>query len=299
MPAIPAPFELLRRRLRAFTRTLPSVAGPDTQTVDRAWEASRRLREILPVLELDASAAEKLAERLGKVTKRLATVGQTQRLLELLDDLDATERRNRYAVARMRVELQRLAQAARAELSRRRSSHDARRTAEKLAAVVEQLSLAGQNRTHARTVRWALRARVARRSADLKDAIGAAGSVYLPGRLRAVHAALRKLRYGAELASQLAGFVDPAEARTLARTQALLGRVDDLQVLITHIRDAQSLLPTPDVKAWRDLDAVVIALETRCRGLHARYVRDREALVALCDRLASRAPADGARRKVG
>ena len=66
------------------------------------------------------------------------------------------------------------------------------------------------------------------------------------------------------------------------------------------MRHVQSSLATPDLKAWRDLDGLIIALETRCRGLHARYIRDRAALVALCDRLAARAPAEGsAKRKVG
>ncbi|MFN2579484.1 MAG: hypothetical protein ABR607_17595, partial [Pyrinomonadaceae bacterium] len=72
------------------------------------------------------------------------------------------------------------------------------------------------------------------------------------------------------------------------------------QALIARTRHVQSSLATPDLKAWRDLDGVIVALENRCRGLHARYLGERPALLALCDRLVARAPADGsAKRKVG
>jgi hypothetical protein len=39
---------------------------------------------------------------------------------------------------------------------------------------------------------------------------------------------------------------------------------------------------------WRELDALVTSVENNCRTLHARYVRDRTALIVLCDRLVTR-----------
>ena len=91
-----------------------------------------------------------------------------------------------------------------------------------------------------------------------------------------------------------------ADVRTLVRSHTLLAELDDLQTLIDCIRQVQSTLATPDLKAWRDLDALVISLENRCRGLHARYVRERTALEALCDRLVAHAPAAASpKRKVG
>ena len=86
----------------------------------------------------------------------------------------------------------------------------------------------------------------------------------------------------------------------LIRSHRLLAELDDQQALIDRIRQLQSTLATPDLKAWRDLDVLVVSLETRCRGLHARYVRERTALVALCDRLVANAPAaTSTKRKVG
>jgi hypothetical protein len=44
----------------------------------------------------------------------------------------------------------------------------------------------------------------------------------------------------------------------------------------------------PDLTSWRDFDALLIALEQSCRRLHARYVRDRTGLLAVCQRLSVR-----------
>jgi signal transduction protein with GAF and PtsI domain len=46
-----------------------------------------------------------------------------------------------------------------------------------------------------------------------------------------------------------------------------------------------------DLRAERELEAIVDTLENDCRRLHARYVRERTALGALCARLLARLPA--------
>ena len=68
--------------------------------------------------------------------------------------------------------------------------------------------------------------------------------------------------------------------------QNVLGRLHDLQVLIDRARDVQASLTPPDITAWRELDGLVLALEEDCRRLHGRYMHEREALLALCTRLA-------------
>ena len=192
------------------------------------------------------------------------------------------------------------AKGARTELFRKRVGHDIRRVAAKLTDELETLLATGDNRTQVRDLQWAVRARIARRAADLKIAIQTAGSVYLASRLEDVRTALRKLRFGAELASEATPGVAAVEVRMLIRSHRLLAELDDQQALIDRIRQLQSTLATPDLKAWRDLDTLVVSLENRCRGLHARYVRERTALLALCDRLVANAPATASiKRKVG
>jgi hypothetical protein len=197
----------------------------------------------------------------------------------------------------VRAEAQKGAARASAELAHKKTMHEIDRMLSKLDVLWQRVRAA--HSTGLRDLRWAVSARVARRAATLKDAIGAAGSVYLAERLHRVGAALTKLRFGAELSSDVASGVTAADVRTIVRLQALLDRLRQLQLSIERIRQVQSGLATPDLKAWRDLDTLVTTLEARCRALHARYVREREALVALCDGLVARAPArpDGARQK--
>jgi CHAD domain-containing protein len=83
---------------------------------------------------------------------------------------------------------------------------------------------------------------------------------------------------------------------TLKRNQERLGRLHDRQVLIEQVRQVQAGSTPPDIGVWRRLDALVTTMENDCRRLHARYLRDSAALLAVCDRLAGRAPAVAARR---
>jgi CHAD domain-containing protein len=293
-------YDLLRGRLRGFTRALPRLKATDTRGAAAAWVATRRLRELLPVLQLHGPSAEKLNAKLRRLVRRIELVRQSDALLSLLDAGVERERRGRVAAARVRDNLEQQAKRARTELFRKKVGHDVRRVASRLADQLEALRTKGESRPHTRDLQWAVRARVARRAADLKLAMQAAGAVYLASRLDDVRTALRKLRFGAELAAEATPGVAPADVRMLVRAHRLLAELDDLQSLVDRIRHVQSTLATPDLKAWRDLDALVISLENRCRGLHARYVRERTALLALCDRLVANAPAAATtKRKVG
>jgi hypothetical protein len=293
-------YDLLRSRLRSFTRALPRLKSIDTRGAVRAWIAVRRLRELLPLLQFNSALTAKLNAKLRRIVRRVELVRQSDARLALFDDLLARDRRGRQAAARVRDNLEQQARRARTELVRKKIGHDTRRSAAKLTDELETLRTTGDTRTQIRDLQWAVRARVARRAADLKIAIQAAGSVYLASRLVDVRTALRKLRFGVELASEVSPGVLAQDVRVLVRSHTLLGELDDLQTLIDSIRQVQSMLATPDLKAWRDLDALVVSLENRCRGLHARYVRERTALVALCDRLVANAPAAASpKRKVG
>jgi CHAD domain-containing protein len=116
--------------------------------------------------------------------------------------------------------------------------------------------------------------------------------VYLPERLHAVRIAVKKLRYGTELAVESGAARLPSELAALKRMQQLLGRMHDLQVLIDRVRAVQAEPARPSPSS-RELDAVVLALDRSCRRLHARYIRERDGLIAICDRLGAR----GAKRR--
>src|SRR4029077_12075821 len=107
----------------------------------------------------------------------------------------------------VREDVRRLAEDARTDLFRKKAGHDVRRLSQKLNGILEALGGDHEDRPGSRDRQWAVKARVARRASDLKAAINGAGSVYLAARLREVRTCVKKLRYGAELASEVAGSV--------------------------------------------------------------------------------------------
>jgi hypothetical protein len=92
-----------------------------------------------------------------------------------------------------------------------------------------------------------------------------------------------------ELSAEATQQPETADLRKLRRGQELLGRLRDLQVLIDHVRRVQAAMPARDQAGPRELDRLIATIEDSCRRLHARYVRERRELLAVCDRLRARA----------
>jgi CHAD domain-containing protein len=194
--------------------------------------------------------------------------------------------------------------AARKHLLRHLPVRSMQRVAHKLERILVELShekprAARRAPAASRAFVWALDARVANRAARLQGAMTEAGAVYLPERLHAVRIALKKLRYAMELPSRTRGGSEPPALRTLKRVQRLLGRMHDLQVLIDRVRDVQASLTPPSLAVWRELDELVLALDDMCRRLHARYVREREALEAAMGAVTPPASTAPPERRVG
>jgi CHAD domain-containing protein len=290
MPASPSRNELLRQRLERFSRLLPAVEEGDVRAVHRARVATRRLRELLPVLQLDSDVAAKLGRRLRKVTVRLGSIRELDVLILMIDELRESSRHSDRALTliadavsrdRSRVHRRVLAKLPVAEM---------RRIARKLERAANELEQSDEGEGSSspgasRGWRWAIDARLAKRAKALRAAMDDAGAVYLTERLHAVRIALKKLRYALELSAEMSGARSTPELQLLKRAQALLGRMHDLEVFIARVRQVQASLPQPDLSLWRDLDALVGAVENSCRRLHARYVRERPALEAICERV--------------
>jgi CHAD domain-containing protein len=296
--------ELLKKRLDAFARVLKGLAHGEVRALHRARVASRRLRELLPVLQLNSGASRKLGRRLRRVTTRLGTVRELDVLLLSIDELHVSRRDRTSALGRVGVAVSKDRDRARKRLEARLPMTELRRLARKLDRMAAELQVtdAAASRVAAKSWRWAVEARVSRRATQLSDAIRAAGAVYLTERLHVVRIALKKLRYALELANEVAGTRSDSELRTLKRGQDLLGRMHDLQMLTERVRHEQASLAPPTLAEWRDLDGLVVSLENDCRRLHARYMRLRDALAAIADGVNGRgqiAPARAAARRAG
>ncbi len=298
MPPLASRDQLLRSRLERFTRVLHGVDVGAVRAVHQARVASRRLRELLPLLQLDADVTEELRHRLRRATRRLGTKRELDVLIELIEELHQSGRYPGPAALRqLASEVRQEHAKAQSRLSGKRAGVELRRIARKLEKVRRQISDAEHQRIEGRTWRWAMDARIARRATEAKRAIDDAGSLYLAERLHVVRIALKKLRYGVELVADATAGAHGDDLRTLKRVQTLLGRMHDLQVLTGRARRVQARLGPTDANISRDLDSLMTALDADCRRLHARYVRDRPKLLDICRRLvASAAPAARAAR---
>jgi CHAD domain-containing protein len=270
----------------------------DPRSLHRARVASRRLRELVPVLPLTPGTARKLNRRLRKITARLGAVRELDVLLLLIDELRESRRRHSDALARVAVAVARDRDRSRGRRPKRVPVDDLRRMARKLGDLADDLE--GASPRAAKATRWAVEARVARRAERLAEALRDASAVYLPERLHDVRIAVKKLRYSIELGRSVGTRTDPAALRALKRVQDALGRMRDMQVLIDRVRQVQATLTPPNVAVWRSLDALVASLDDDCRRLHARFMRLRPELDKIGERESpkpgTRHSAPGARR---
>jgi CHAD domain-containing protein len=293
MPVFTTRSELLKKRVDQFTRVLHAVEEGDVRALHQARVASRRLRELVPLLQLEQGSSRKLGRRLRKVTRRLGKVRELDVLLLLVDELHVSGRRGSGGLGRVGVRVSKNRDRARKRLSTRFPIAEMARLARKLDRIVVELQDAerASSKTAARSWRWAIDARVAKRAARLGSAMSDAGALYLPERLHAVRIAGKKLRYAMELSIEASGGRSGVDLRVLKRSQELLGRMHDVQMLIEEARQTQASLTPPSVTVWRDLDALVTSLEDDCRRLHARYVRLRDELEAVIEHRSEQSPA--------
>ena len=260
---------------------LPALAEGDLLAMHRTRVASRRLREILPILELDRGAGERLGRRFKTVTVELGGVRELGVLANLADELQESGQFDPQVMRRIRAALTTAYAEARERLFTRLPVSDIERLARKLAKVGRGL----RNQKPSRAWQWAIDARVNRRASTLLKALDAAGSMYLQERLHAVRIALKKFRYAMEISCEAAGIKASPEIKTLKKYQDTLGHLHDMQLLIDRIRELQPTVTPRDLTMWRKIDGVIASLEDECRRMHAKFVRQQPDIRAIAERV--------------
>ena len=262
---------------------LQGLGDGNARALHQTRVASRRLREILPVLQVGSEGAKRLGRRLRKVTAQLGAVRELDVLCLLVDELAASGRYDQQALRRVSGAMNGERKRAHERLLAKLPMGELRRIAGKLEKIEAEL----KDRKPSREWRWAVEARVTRRALALKAALIDAGALYLPERLHVVRIALKKLRYAQEVWLEASGLNRKNELRALKRSQDILGRLHDVQVLVDRIRQMQSDLAPSDAGLLRKLDGLIAALENECRHLHARFMHQRSVVADVSDRAAA------------
>ena len=286
--------QLLQRRARALERHLPAaVAGEDTG-VHQARVATRRLREAVPVLAtgLKGSKAGKARRKIRRLTRALGTVRELDVTMQLIGELMQVSQLPRPALEEVRRHVIEERDKRRSVMLERLEGVNSQKLGRRLSSVADALEVSTDERW-----RQVLSARLLKRARRLKTAIVHAGHMYAAERLHEVRIAAKKLRYGVELAAD--GGVRsaaPLVAR-IKRVQDLLGRLHDMQVLQTHIATVQASGGADHESMHQGLDAMASYIESECRHLHARYVKNVPAIQDVCETVLTRVVPDTARSR--
>ena len=298
-----------RRRRHASTQRGVAPAGPiasrhdalkahvdaarkgDVTGVHQARVATRRLREVVPVLGAGLRGVRRgwLRRRLRDLTRALGGVRELDVLLAMIADLPLTG----SAAGRLRD-----AWSAQVAGRRRAPVRALRKVLDPaaLAPLHERLDALEAAREASPDSRWrkALARQLAVRADTLRDRIERSGALYHPEALHEVRIATKQLRYALELTDETGIARVKATIRTLKSAQDALGRLHDLDVLLASLQAWVEEASSEDLQPVAA--EVAAAIEHEARLLHARYLRTRQALVRVTDttrdRLAPRVTSD-------
>jgi len=275
---------MIRQRLGALTRMLPAARSGEVTAVHQARVATRRLREVLPLVSR-GSPLRKHTRAVRRLTRTLGPVRELDVALLTLDEFADTGEVPRAGILSLHQAIRQ--ERSRLQIDMRRTIDRARldKLSGKLIADARKRDKEGPRpRTVDPKQLAAARDRVARRAERLRITIENAAAIYLPDRLHEVRIAAKKLRYAMEIVRDLSGSRATARIATLKRAQDLLGRIHDLEVLIARTRALQgSSSNAPTLRVSADMDLLVRRLENECRRLHGRYIAMRAPLLTICD----------------
>jgi CHAD domain-containing protein len=274
---------LIRQRLAALSRALPSARAGDVPAIHQARVATRRLREALPLIAR-GSSGRKLARTVRRLTRALGPVRELDVALLTLDECGEQPDVPRGGVLALQQSIRQERGRMHRDMVRTIDRTRLDKLTEKLLAHAQQRdNLGPRPRTTDPKQLDAAHARAGRRAERLRASIENAAAIYLPDRLHEVRIAVKKLRYSMEIARELSGSRAMARIMTLKRAQDLLGRIHDLEVLIARTRAIQGSSNAPTLRISADMDLLVRRLETECRRLHGRYIATRASLLSICD----------------
>ncbi|HJN45307.1 MAG: hypothetical protein CL477_00355 [Acidobacteria bacterium] len=265
-----------RRHMGTFQRNLGPALEGEPEPLQRCYGATRRLRELAPLLaaEIGSAVVGETRVRLRRVGRALGPVREIDVALGLVGEWVADDRARQDAVEGLRQHLLDAGAVARERMTGQVESAQAATLARRMQAIGSALS-ASTTGIWSRT----LSLRMTRRAQHLREVVEAAGALYLPDRVQAVRMAVEKLRYAFEFACDAGASRRRVPALRLTEAQELLSRLHDIEALI---RLSQNVSSRPRSSRRAHLDELRHELEQECRRLHGAFISQRRQVVQAC-----------------
>src|SRR5688500_12123331 len=270
----------MAEQVRRFAHALGRARRGEASGVHQARVASRRIREILPLVETWELAGEdeshRHRRRVKDVRRVAAALGAVRELDVTLGLLSAASIRHAWQPAvvadvREGLEADRVSRLndlldALTRVGPRPFLRDLRRATAGTAPEGGALQQAMTTRRQARATLPA-------------STIKALGTLYVPDRLHAVRLAAKKLRYSLETQRAVRRAAVARDIRTLTAMQEQLGQLHDLQILQDRLRG------NPRQAHRTELRRMNADIERECRALHARILAKVQTWLKMADRI--------------
>lgn len=281
------PSALVQRHFNSLLDSLDGALDGDVESVHQTRVATRRLREVLHLVDGDSRHVMGAVKSAGR---HLGRVRDLDVLSSLLDSLGSR------IPTTAAVDVHRVTHAVR---TRR---HEARRKMVKgleqldlpaLRDVVTKRALRGDRwwapRLRSERAEWTTRMwdRINERSRIAVAAVARTRAIYLPNRVHHARIAIKRFRYALEVVADAGLWQAEAALKELRRLQSLLGDVHDLQVLGETFAE----LTPKEQMAATEASPIRALLEDELARHYADYAkrRDRVFLIAeACRRAAKR-----------
>jgi CHAD domain-containing protein len=271
--------QAMEEQVQRFARALGRARRGEPTGVHQARVASRRIREILPLVETWELEGEDESHRRrrGKDVRRVAAALGAVRELDVTRGLLSTASIE-YAwhpdvVRDIQADL---------DADRGKRLEDLLEAVERVGArsFLRDLRRTTSGKApHREVLQKAMTARRQSRAALLSATLQALGTLYVPDRLHAVRLAAKKLRYSLETQRAVRRAAVARDLRALSGMQEQLGHLHDLQILQDRLR------ATPRPVHRVELRRMNADLELECRALHARIISKVPVWLQMADRL--------------
>jgi CHAD domain-containing protein len=266
----PTPFTLFVNQVRILRSQLPGVRDGDPDSVHDARVATRRIRELLELV--DGNHAEDVRADLRRLGRDFGRVRDVDVRMALLARLESRIPPAAPALVALRHTLEQKRVIRLRAVIKRFEKQD-------LDSLFDDKTLNAIRRTLSHRASWArwpvsLRRIISARGKATTEAINHASGVYFPNRIHRARIAIKKMRYAMEIATESGVSNLLAQIQELKGMQDTLGEVHDRQSLLDELPTVE---PGDSSKALAPLVREV--LDANIQRLHSRFVSRRNRLL--------------------